>query len=456
MGKDSVRLSDLIRYELNMEAESFRYRSPMKFGGRVVEDVTIANVTCRGELRNGSRSTASTFGFGSMTMGVAWAWPSHLLSDAQKLQAVLALMQRLVDWLHQEQCSGHPLEICHHLSEHRAQLAKIVELELALPEPIPSLAQLLAGSPIEAALFDCQAKALQVSSYALLGPDFLSTDLEPYLGADYRGLYLEQFVSRSPRSSMPLYHLVGALDPLTSEELATPIIDGLPETLGQWIARDGLSHLKIKLAGDDFDWDMHRILQVDRVASAHAAKPHQLCYSLDFNERCQSSRYVLDLLDELHARSPETLQRVQYIEQPTHRDLAKHPENVMHEVAKRLPVVIDESLVDLASLRLAVEQGYSGIALKACKGHSEALLMAAVAQHDKLYLCVQDLTCVGASLLHSASLASHIPGVTAMESNGRQYCPAANLPWLDRYRAMFEVQGGMVPTSCLDGWGLGF
>ncbi len=110
----------------------------------------------------------------------------------------------------------------------------------------------------------------------------------------------------------------------------------------------------------------------------------------------------------------------------------------------------------LESLRLAVEQGYSGIALKACKGHSEALLMAAVAQHDKLYLCVQDLTCVGASLLHSASLASHIPGVAAIESNGRQYCPAANAAWLDRYRALFEVRGGAVPTSCLDGWGLGF
>ncbi len=255
---------------------------------------------------------------------------------------------------------------------------------------------------------------------------------------------------------MPLYHLVGALDPITREDLERPIGDGLPETLGEWIVRDGLTHLKIKLAGDDFDWDVQRILQVDQVACAHAVDPRSLCYSLDFNERCQSSQYVLELLDELLGQSPQVLARVQYIEQPTHRDLAKHPENVMHQVAKRLPVVIDESLVDLTSLRLAIEQGYSGIALKACKGHSEALLMAAVAQHDELYLCVQDLTCVGASLLHSASLASHIPGVAAIESNGRQYCPSANVPWLDLYRGMFEVRDGSVPTSCLGGWGLGY
>jgi hypothetical protein len=68
----------------------------------------------------------------------------------------------------------------------------------------------------------------------------------------------------------------------------------------------------------------------------------------------------------------------------------------MHEAAKIKPVVIDESLVDLESLLLAREQGYSGVALKACKGHTEALLMGAAAQKYQLFLCVQDLTCIGA------------------------------------------------------------
>ena len=74
-------------------------------------------------------------------------------------------------------------------------------------------------------------------------------------------------------------------------------------------------------------------------------------------------------------RAPAAFDRVQYIEQPTHRDLRAHPENRMHEAAKIKPVVIDESLIDLESLQLARELGYSGVALKACKGHSEALLM---------------------------------------------------------------------------------
>ncbi len=115
-----------------------------------------------------------------------------------------------------------------------------------------------------------------------------------------------------------------------------------------------------------------------------------------------------------------------YIEQPTHRDLQANPENHMHAAATIKPVVIDESLVDLESLLLGRELGYTGVALKACKGHTEALLMGAAAQKYGMFLCVQDLTCPGASFLHSASLAARIPTVAAIEGNRRQYCPAGN------------------------------
>ena len=49
----------------------------------------------------------------------------------------------------------------------------------------------------------------------------------------------------------------------------------------------------------------------------------------------------------------------------------------MHAAAKLKPVVIDESLVDYESLLLSREQGYSGVALKSCKGQSQSLLLAA-------------------------------------------------------------------------------
>jgi hypothetical protein len=127
----------------------------------------------------------------------------------------------------------------------------------------------------------------------------------------------------------------------------------------------------------------------------------------------------------------------------------------MHAAARLRPVVIDESLTDIESLMLAREMGYSGAALKACKGQSQVLLMAAAAQKHKMFLCVQDLTCPGASLIHSASLAAHIPGVAAIEANAREYVPAANKPWEERFPGIFKVRDGLMDTSGLNGPGLG-
>ena len=179
-------------------------------------------------------------------------------------------------------------------------------------------------------------------------------------------------------------------------------------------------------------------------------------YSLDFNEGCPNVAYLLEFLRRVREATPAGFDRMLYIEQPTNRNLQKDRANVMHEAARLRPVVIDESLTDLETLLLAREMGYTGVALKACKGQSQAMLMAAAAQKFGMFLCVQDLTCPGASFLHSASLAARIPTVAAIEGNARQYCPAGNRGWSERFPTMFRVKNGTVGTGVLDGPGLGF
>src|SRR5262249_27910904 len=149
-------------------------------------------------------------------------------------------------------------------------------------------------------------------------------------------------------------HLVGALDPLEASDVAKPIGDGLPETLPEWIDFNGLTHIKIKLNGDDLNWDVDRVVRVDRVTSATQQRRGVAtwCYSLDFNERCANVGYLLEFLRRVKEQSPRGFERVAYIEQPTARDLAANRHNVMHEASKLRPVVIDESLLDLESLRL--------------------------------------------------------------------------------------------------------
>jgi len=165
--------------------------------------------------------------------------------------------------------------------------------------------------------------------------------------------------------------------------------------------------------------------------------------------------YLIELLNKLRERTPLSFDRVQYVEQPTARDLKSNPQNRMHAAAKLRPVVIDESLTDYESLLLAREMGYTGVALKACKGQSQSLLLGAAARRLGLFLCVQDLTCPGASLIQSASLAAHIPGVSGIEANSRQYCPAANHGWEDRFPGVFQIRAGEMDTSRLCGLGLG-
>jgi len=237
-----------------------------------------------------------------------------------------------------------------------------------------------------------------------------------------------------------------------------PLGDRLPEHLAEWIAYNGLTHLKIKLAGDDLAWDVSRVLAVDAVAVEAQNKRgcREWFYSLDFNEKCSSEDYVLEFLDRIQTENAPALGRIQYIEQPMHRDLAAHPEQTVRAIAQRKPVVIDESLTDYETLKLARERGYTGIALKACKGHTDALLLGAAAQKFGMFLCVQDLTCPGFSFLHSASLAARVPGVAAIEGNSRQYCPSANRAWRPRFPGMFDFKDGCVTTGVLSGPGLGF
>ena len=178
-------------------------------------------------------------------------------------------------------------------------------------------------------------------------------------------------------------------------------------------------------------------------------------YLLDFNEGCPNVGYLLDLLARVKAATPEGFARILYIEQPTARDLARDRANVMHEAAKLCPVVADESLTDLETLLLAREMGYSGVALKACKGQSHAMLMAAAAQKFGMFLCVQDLTCPGASLVHSAGIASRVPGNAGIEANARQFVPSASAAWEPRFPGVFTIRDGVMRTGQLTGPGLG-
>jgi L-alanine-DL-glutamate epimerase-like enolase superfamily enzyme len=449
----SGKPTDIRIEEIRFDFEDFHYRMPIKFGGVAVDRVTILNVHT--VVRTGSGKSAR--GFGSMPLGCTWSFPSKVLSYDDTLNAMKVLAERLAPITADFHEPGHPIDLNCALEPAYLRAADEVSRSLKLADPIPKLCTLVVASPFDAAVHDAFGKAHGVNCYRTYGPDFMSHDLSRYLGPAFKGEYLERYVLKQPKPRMPLYHLIGALDPLDDADVTKRVNDGYPETLPEWIEHDGLTHLKIKLNGEDLDWDVNRVVKVDRTATAVQKKRGVSTwhYSVDFNEKCANVGYLLEFLQRVKQQTPAGFERIQYIEQPTGRDLKASRANVMHEASKLRPVVIDESLTDLESLKLSREMGYTGAALKACKGQTQALLMAAAAQKDKMFLCVQDLSCPGAALIHSAGIAAHVPGVAAIESNARQYVPAANQPWEARFPGMFKIKDGTMETGLLGGLGLG-
>jgi L-alanine-DL-glutamate epimerase-like enolase superfamily enzyme len=448
-----MKATDIRIRDVEFSYEDHQYRTPIKFGGVALDRATILNVECMVETRTGK----SARGFGSMPLSNVWAFPTREMTYEQTLGAMKTVVERIATLTRAYHEFGHPIDLTWALEPSYHHAADEISQQQKLANPIPPLATLVCASPFDAALHDAFGKVHGLNCYSTYGPEFMSYDLGHYLGLDFHGEWLNQYIQTRPKPRMPLYHLVGALDPLTRADVKQPVGDGLPETLGEWIHFNGLTHLKIKLNGDDLNWDVNRVLGVEQVAVTEQRRRgvSRWYYSLDFNERCANVGYLLEFLAKVKEQAPEGFERVQYIEQPTRRDLKADRGNVMHEVSKLRPVVIDESLIDLESLRLAKEMGYTGAALKACKGQSQSMLMAAAAQKDGMFLCVQDLTCPGASLIHSAGIAAHVPGVAAIEANSRQYCPAANKAWEEGFPAIFRVSDGTMQTSVLTGPGLG-
>ena len=441
--------NDIRIEELAFEFEDWKYRAPYKFGGVNVDKATLLNVTIA--VRNRAGKTAR--GTGSMSLGNVWAFPSRTMSYDRTLGAMKELAARIHRITADCRDYGHPLDL--HATLEPAYLAAAAEVsrDLNLDAPVPKLCTMVTASAFDAATHDAYGRLMNRSSYQSLSRGMVNRDLAAYLDSNFKGEYPDRYLLRKPTPRINVYHSVGGSDPLLKGDITKPVGDGLPETLPEWIRYNGLHHIKIKLQGDDLNWDIERVIAIDRIAS-ETRPAVDWRYCVDFNERCPNVDYLLTFLNKVKEGTAKGFDRIEYIEQPTQRDLRANPANVMHQANKLRPVVIDESLTDLETLLLAREMGYTGVALKACKGQSHAVLMAAAAQKYKMFLCVQDLTCPGASLIHSAGIASHVPGVSGIEANARQYLPAANEPWRKKHPGLFEITDGTMRTGTLAGVGL--
>jgi L-alanine-DL-glutamate epimerase-like enolase superfamily enzyme len=429
-------------------------RLPLKFGTETVTAVTCA----RAALTVTDASGRSAVGWGETPLSVQWVWPSKLPFET-RLAALKDFSARLARAWAGFGGSGHPMEIGFDFQQEilPTLLAGFNE-ERGLGEPMPWLAALVCCSAFDLAAHDAYGQLHGLPVYQTYNARYMSRDLGDFLtpaqgsAIDFKKAYPEDFLVSRPPESLRAWHLVGGVDLLEPSELtgAEPQ-DGYPVLLEDWIERDGLKCLKIKLRGNDAAWDYQRLVKVGSIAVAHEVE----WLSADFNCTVTEPAYVNSLLDRLRDEFPRFYGMLLYVEQPFPYELEEHSIDV-RSVSARKPLFLDESAHDWRLVKLGRDLGWSGVALKTCKTQTGALLSCCWAKAHGLSLMVQDLTNPMLAQIPHLLLAAHTGTIMGVESNAMQFYPEASRCEEKVHPGLYRRRDGQLHLSSVRGEGFGY
>ena len=429
-------------------------RVPLKFGPETLTHVTCARAKVTVEAADGRRAE----GWGETPLSVQWVWPSQLSYEARH-EALKRFCVTLAEaWAGFDDVAGHAMEVgAAFLADRLGPLHGAFDAARG-GEAMPHLAALVCCSAFDIATHDAFGRLVGLPVYETYTPEYLSTDLgewlEPADGADvsFAGRFPRDYLVADPPKRMPAWHLVGGKDLIDpAEATGDEPDDGYPVLLRDWVRRDGLTCLKVKLRGNDAGWDYDRLVAVGTIAAEEGA----LWLTSDFNCTVTDPAYVNAILDRLMAEHPRLYGMVLYVEQPFPYDLQAHRIDV-HGVSARKPLFMDESAHDWHLVRLGRGLGWTGVALKTCKTQTGALLSLCWAKAHGMTLMVQDLTNPMLAQVPHCLLAAHAGTIMGVETNAMQFYPAASLPEAAVHPGLYTRRDGCVDLSTIRGPGFGY
>ncbi len=429
-------------------------RVSLKFGSEILTTVTCA----RARIRVADRQGRTAEGWGETPLSVPWVWPGRLPYESRH-QTLKEFCFTLAEaWVRNRE-PGHPIEIGHDFQE-QVLPKRCDELNHAgrAGEPMPWLAALLCCSVFDQAIHDAYGNLLKRPVYETYTSEFMSRDLSAFLQPatdvklSFIGKYPGDFLLPKRSEKLRAWHLVGGLDPLDASELTGgEPDDGYPVLLEEWIRRDGLKCLKVKLRGADAEWDYQRLVNVGRIARETGVE----CLSADFNCTVTDPSYVNAILDKLRVDQPRLFDLLLYVEQPFPCELERHRIDV-HSVSARKPLLLDESAHDWRLVKLGRELGWTGVALKTCKTQTGALLSACWAKAHGMQLMVQDLTNPMLAQIPHVLLAAHVGTIMGVETNAMQFYPDASAPEAAVHPGIYRRRDGMIDLASIRGSGFGY
>lgn len=427
--------------EASVEFVSQRLARPLVLSSGAIEELTEARASVRVEVEG----AGVALGRGSIYLSDLWSWPEPRLSHAQRDSVLRGLSEAIARSLPQA-CGGgaaHPLELglrLHDWVAHEGPEAVAHDAKgEADPLRPPILALAMAASPFDAAVHDAVGGALGRSAFALYAAPAAAPSADALFPGRGAVAAIGAMLRPEPVRAFDVWHIVGKDDDLQRD-------------VGPWVRERGVRAFKLKIQGRDARVDAERTAAVFRAArSLGVARPR---LTVDSNEANPDAANVMEFLERLRRDEPAALAALEYLEQPTGRDILVHRHDWRAVSAVR-PVLLDEGLTSLELLDEAARQGWTGLALKTCKGQSFALVAAAWAHQRGMPCSLQDLTNPGLALMHAALFAAWVPTINGAELNSPQFTPRANLSYAARLPELYEPQDGTHRLPADLGVGLG-
>ena len=326
---------------------------------------------------------------------------------------------------------------CRHASEAGAadsvfelwQAAYQAQEDWAAGTDYPPLLWAFGVSLVERAIIDGFCRATGTTFAQAVRANSLGMHLDS-LRPELAGHTPADLLPAKPLKRVIVRHTVGMIDPLTDDEIppADQVDDGLPQSLDASIQAYGLTHFKIKIGGD-IEADRARL---QRIAALLDERNVDYRHTLDGNETYHNVADFRVLWEGLNADPAlrSFLQRLLFVEQPFHRDIALSPEvgAALRAWRERPPIIIDESDGELSSAPTALENGYVGTSHKNCKGIFKGIANTCLIRHRQRQkpnalhiISAEDLCNLGpVALLEDLAVLATL-GIEHAERNGHHY-----------------------------------
>ena len=396
---------------------SIQTRLPFKFGVQILRSVPLAELEIMIETANGRRQIGSA---GDLLVP-KWFEKNPSRTPEEDSTALAASVEDAADLARELTATAGPHPVF--------DIAEVLRIERVGNRDHRDADVLVRGfgvAMVERAIIDAACRLAGVSFDQGIRGDLLGFQARRLVAevGDWSPAMLPARLDR-----LPVRHTIGMLDPLTDDDVDPDdrVEDGLPQTLVEDIRRYGLRRFKIKICGDRSK-DEPRLRSIAAVVARHAdGNP---VFTLDGNEQCIDLGGLAGMLEDLSgdAATAPLIQRLALVEQPLpRRDTFEAEHHAAIERLSRIaPVIIDEADTDARAFQRALDAGYAGVSVKACKGVFRAvanrgLVETVRARGGIAFQSGEDLTNLGSIPLQQDLCLQATLGVSDVERNGHHY-----------------------------------